>query len=117
MTPLLACLARGRQIVQCLVGLHEYVTHRQEAQGATKDAPAQPGLIQQRCLHCGRLTDGWIAEGPRYYYREGMREPRANILLHNGRLDLCLCCGCREARLQAAQQAKRGKVTTIRRSA
>jgi hypothetical protein len=113
MTPILARLARGRQLVRCWLGVHELTTVAQAAQEASGDAPAQPGGLRRRCLHCGHLTDGWLADGPRY--RVTQAADRALLALHNPRLKRCSCASCEAAR--AARRAKRGRVTQMRRTA
>jgi hypothetical protein len=118
MTPLRARYARGKQIARCFFGAHEYATHRQDALDATAGMPAQPGILQQRCLHCGHLTEGWLAEGPRY--RQTHPGDPAKLVLHNPRLKQCDCRDCRKARVadaRAARRAGRDRVTTIRRPA
>jgi hypothetical protein len=113
MTPILARIARGRQLVRCWVGVHEFTTVAQEALAASQDAPGQPGGLRQRCLHCGHLTDGWLADGPRYTVTQAA--DRARLVLHNPRLKRCPCASCEAAR--AARRAKRGRVTQMRRTA
>jgi len=113
MTPWRARLARGQQLVRCWVGQHEWTTHPQTAQEAVGDAPAQPGILRQRCLHCGALTDGWVQDGPRY--KTTQHADRAQLVLHNPRLKRCPCAACEQTRV--ARRAKRSTVTTLKRSA
>ena len=126
MTPLRARYRRGKQIVRCWFGQHEDTTHAQEARPATAATadvpaqPAQPAIIRHRCLHCGRLTEGWSQDGPRYAYREGMDRPVVGVMLHNHKLQPCPCHDCDRARVaeaRAARRAKRPKVQPMRRSA
>ena len=113
MTPWRARFARGEQLVRCWLGLHEWTTHPQAAQEGAGDAPAKPGILRQRCLHCGALTDGWVQDGPRYAITQ--LGDRARLVLHNPKHPRCACAVCDQAR--TARRAKRGKVTTLKRSA
>jgi hypothetical protein len=113
MTPWRARVARGEQLVRCWLGLHEWLAHPQAAQEAAGDAPARPGILRQRCLHCGALTDGWLQDGPRY----AITQPgdRARLVLHNPKMRTCRCAACERTR--AARRTTRAKVTTLKRSA
>jgi len=113
MTPLGARLARGRQLVRCWLGLHEWTTHPQDAQEAAGDAPAVAAILRQRCLHCGALTDGWVQDGPRYHVTQPADQAR--LVLHNARLKRCGCRACAGAR--DARRARRASVSTLKRSA
>ena len=115
MTPVRTLWAIATRALLCRVGQHEDTTHTRDATEATADAPAQPAIIQQRCLHCGHLTKGWTQDAPRYAYSLGMERPDKGLVLHNGRLKRCLCVACETAR--ATRRQRRAKVTTMRKIA
>lgn len=83
--------ARTKRAWQCRVGDHEWTTE------VPVDAEGQrQGVLRQRCLHCGRVTDG-LQQCAEPRYRLTQPGDRARLALHNPRLRRCSCREC-EAR-------------------